>query len=78
MFRYRWGDAQTRVFTLAMFASEEEVFLSRSAGYVHGRGKCLPPGEKPVSFDIEDTLTFKEKSEVSNQIMKMLSTLEHQ
>jgi len=44
VFRYRWGDAQTRVLTMAMFADGDEastsVLLKRHPGYRHGRGLC--------------------------------------
>jgi len=38
--RNRWGDAQIRVFTLAFFATKEQVMQSSSEGYLHGRGQC--------------------------------------
>eukprot|EP00586_Coscinodiscus_wailesii_P019504 CAMPEP_0172504144 /NCGR_PEP_ID=MMETSP1066-20121228/175857_1 /TAXON_ID=671091 /ORGANISM="Coscinodiscus wailesii, Strain CCMP2513" /LENGTH=379 /DNA_ID=CAMNT_0013280173 /DNA_START=11 /DNA_END=1150 /DNA_ORIENTATION=+ len=37
VFRHRWGDAQTRVLTLAMFAKKENILLRVHPGYVHGR-----------------------------------------
>lgn len=37
VFRYRWGDAQTRVLTLAMFGTKENVLLKVHPGYKHGR-----------------------------------------
>mmetsp|Transcript_31603 Transcript_31603/g.38654 ORF Transcript_31603/g.38654 Transcript_31603/m.38654 type:complete len:376 (+) Transcript_31603:85-1212(+) len=40
IFRKRWGDAQFRVLTVAMFAKEENLLLSKSTGYLHGRGRC--------------------------------------
>lgn len=44
VFRYRWGDAQTRVLTMALFAHKDEVssqvLLKRHPGYRHGRGLC--------------------------------------
>lgn len=39
-FRKRWSDAQTRVFTLAMFSKKEEVLFSKSIGFLHGNGRC--------------------------------------
>mmetsp|Transcript_21949 Transcript_21949/g.27154 ORF Transcript_21949/g.27154 Transcript_21949/m.27154 type:complete len:347 (-) Transcript_21949:26-1066(-) len=44
VFRYRWGDAQTRVLTMALFAKKDDisnsVLLKRHPGYRHGRGLC--------------------------------------
>lgn len=40
IFRKRWGDAQFRVITVAMFAKEDNILLSKSTGYLHGRGRC--------------------------------------
>jgi len=48
--RQRWGDAQTRVMTLAMFATEKEVSRHRHVGYVQGRGKCQDYFEGEVAF----------------------------
>ena len=54
VFRFRWGDAQTRVFTVAMFATKDQIFLSRGAGYAHGRGRCNF-GETPDFSDNNST-----------------------
>jgi len=40
IYRYRWSDSTTRVVTLAMFAAAENLLLSKSTGYLHGRGRC--------------------------------------
>merc|ERR1712008_53846 len=40
IYRYRWSDSTTRVVTLAIFAEAEELLLSKSIGYLHGRGRC--------------------------------------
>lgn len=37
VFRYRWGDAQTRVLTLAMFGTKDNILLKVHPGYKHGR-----------------------------------------
>eukprot|EP00586_Coscinodiscus_wailesii_P012004 CAMPEP_0172496306 /NCGR_PEP_ID=MMETSP1066-20121228/84986_1 /TAXON_ID=671091 /ORGANISM="Coscinodiscus wailesii, Strain CCMP2513" /LENGTH=354 /DNA_ID=CAMNT_0013268529 /DNA_START=59 /DNA_END=1123 /DNA_ORIENTATION=- len=41
VFRHRWGDAQTRVLTLAMFSKSDEVLSTEHMGYVHGRDKFM-------------------------------------
>lgn len=40
IWRKRWGDAQTRFLTMAIFGSKDSILLSSSVGYVHGRGVC--------------------------------------
>lgn len=41
VWRGRWGDAQTRFLTMAMFTTEEQVYISETEGYLHGRGLCV-------------------------------------
>merc|ERR1712129_270599 len=40
VFRYRWSDANTTVFTLAMFAEKEQILFHEHPGYGHGKDEC--------------------------------------
>lgn len=57
LFRYRWSDANTRVLTLAMFAKEDELLLSKSTGYLHGKGRCA----KNFIADVHDRMKTEER-----------------
>jgi len=41
VWRRRWGDAQTRFLTMAMFGTPQSVLVTPDHGYMHGRGKCV-------------------------------------
>merc|ERR1719273_1420006 len=57
LFRFRWSDANTRVLTLAMFAKEDELLLSKSTGYLHGKGRCA----KNFIADVHDRMKTEER-----------------
>ena len=40
VYRYRWSDSITRVVTMAMFGTVDNLLLSKTIGYLHGRGRC--------------------------------------
>jgi len=40
VFRFRWGDAQIRVLTAALFGTEDTMLFVKHPGYKHGRGVC--------------------------------------
>lgn len=41
VWRRRWGDAQTRFLTMAMFGTPATVDVAPDKGYAHGRGRCV-------------------------------------
>lgn len=57
VFRYRWSDSTTRVLTMAMFADEQNLLLSKSTGFLHGRGRCA----KNFIADVHDRLKTEER-----------------
>jgi hypothetical protein len=38
--RYRWGEGQTSVLTMALFGTKDNILMTRHEGYSHGRGVC--------------------------------------